>query len=213
MFTQQQVVKLKVGEADVIFDGTLILSSVYLMQEACWATTVAKPGYPEVTEMLEVNSSLSCNFGDLYEVRLLTANSYEVTALVTKLPLMESAESIFNTSYLLNSAEKGEVFTKEEAEVLKRQLDEMSVQIVKIITQVNKVTELTEAQNDYLKSSFNMLHEKLDTGSKESWRQAAYGVVASIGCTFMPDLQTTQSLFQIAGSYISSVPTMLLGSS
>ena len=213
MYTQQEMVTLRVGESKVIFDGTFILSALYMMQTEDWEVTAARPGYSNVTSDLNINCSMNCHFGDLYEVRLLSGGSYEVSFIITKLSMIESAEAIFNSSSIFNNESEDEFFTKEEADILKCQLDEMSAHILKIITQVANVTELTEAQNDYLKSSFNMLYEKLDTGSKESWRQATYGVIASVGCTFMPDVQTAQSLYQVASSYISSVPSMLLGGS
>ena len=73
-----------------------------------------------------------------------------------------------------------------------------------------KHTDTTQAQEEYLKASFAMVNEKLDKSGKGSWRQTAYGLVASVACTFMPDVHAAQSFFQTAGSFLSSIPDLLI---
>ncbi|HCD1288878.1 TPA: hypothetical protein ACF3XN_003292 [Vibrio parahaemolyticus] len=210
MFSEQEVIELKVDDAKLMFNKSLILSVHRSMSSDVWEVRAARPGYTGEASELSVNTAMNCCFGDLYEIRLLAGSPYEASLLVTKLPIMESAESIFNSSSIFGSTQNDEVFTQEEIDVLKRQLDELNARITSLISQV---TELTDVQNKYLEASFSMLNEKLETGSKESWRQCAYGVFASLGCTFMPDAQTTQNLFEIAGAHISSIPSLLLGGS
>ncbi len=210
MYTVQESVSLNVNESKVVLNGLIILSFHQCSQSKHWTVNVARPGYSNSCKDLVINSAINCNFGDLYEVRLLSADPYHAELLITKLPVMESAESIFYSSNIFTSTNNTDNFSNEEVVILKEQLAQLSQRITMLVSEMK---ELTEAQNAYLKSSFNMLNEKLNTGSKESWRQAAYGVVASVACTFMPDAQTAQNLFQIAESYISSAPGLLLNHS
>ncbi|HHQ4474503.1 hypothetical protein [Aeromonas sp. S41-2] len=78
---------------------------------------------------------------------------------------------------------------------------------------IEGLVQLTEIQQDYLEKSFEMLKEKLDQGSKEGWRQAAYGVVTSVACTFATDITSARNLFDIFGTYITSASNFLLTNS
>ncbi|TNI60518.1 hypothetical protein CF125_02930 [Aeromonas veronii] len=75
---------------------------------------------------------------------------------------------------------------------------------------IEELVQLTEIQQDYLEKSFEMLKEKLEQGSKEGWRQAAYGVVTSVACTFASDIYSAKNLFDVFGTYITSASNFLL---
>ena len=107
----------------------------------------------------------------------------------------------------MNDNQSDDNFTQQEITTIKYQLDQLETLVSSFIA---KHTETTQAQEEYLRASFTMLNEKLDKSGKESWRQTAYGVVASVACTFMPDVQTAQSFFQTAGSFLSSIPNLLI---
>lgn len=199
MFESQKIIVLKLNTTELVADHSLTLH--YEKADSAWSVSAGRPGYPNHSSELGTNEAFTCLFSDLFEVRLLDASYTSARILLTKLPVSKEAESIFNQSHFFKGNNTD--FTEREVVILKEQLNLMKKHIEDLV-------QLTEIQQDYLEKSFEMLNEKLDKGSKESWRQAAYGVFTSVACTFAADIYSARNLFDIFGAYITSASNFLL---
>lgn len=202
LFESQEIVVLKQDTTEFVPEHSLTMH--YEKGNVDWYVSTGRPGYPNDGAELGTNEAFTCLFGDLFEVRLLEANYTSARILLTKLPVLKEAESIFNQAHILKGTEPN--FTPQEAEILKDQMDLMKRRIEDLVN-------LTEIQQAYLETSFDMLNEKLAQGSKEGWRQAAYGVVTSVACSFAPDIESAKNLFDVFGTYITSASNFLLTNS
>lgn len=199
LLESQKIIILKQNTTEFVSEHSLTLH--YKKADSGWYVSAGRPGYQNDGSELSANDAFTCFFGDLFEVRLLDAGYTSARILLTKLPLSKEAESIFNQSQFFKGNDTN--FTEQETLILREQMDLMKKRIEDLV-------QLTEIQQDYLEKSFDMLKEKLEQGSKEGWRQAAYGVVTSVACTFASDIDSARSLFDVFGSYITSASNFLL---
>ncbi|WP_124930314.1 hypothetical protein [Aeromonas veronii] len=202
LFESQEIIFLKQNTTEFVPDHSLTLN--YKKGNLDWYVSAGRPGYQNDSATLNINEAFTCFFGDLFEVRLLDVDYDSARILLTKLPVLKEAESIFNQSQFFKGNNTD--FTEKEVVILRKQMDLMRDRIEDLV-------QLTEIQKEYLEKSFEMLKEKLDQGSKEGWRQAAYGVVTSVACTFAPDITSARNLFEIFGTYITSASNFLLTNS
>ncbi|MFA0222694.1 hypothetical protein AB4483_01285 [Vibrio splendidus] len=202
MFETQDIIVLKQNTTEFVQGHSLTIH--YESGNQGWYVSVGRPGYPNDGSELGTNEAFTCLFGDLFEVRLLDADYTSARILLTQLPVLKEAESIFNQSHIFKGTNPN--FTEQEVTILKDQMGLMK-------SRIEDLVKLTEIQQSYLEKSFEMLNEKLEQGSKEGWRQAAYGVVTSVACTFAPDIESAKNLFDVFGTYITSASNFLLSNS
>ncbi|WP_166253904.1 hypothetical protein [Marinobacter salicampi] len=139
-----------------------------------------------------------------YEIRVFNVSSVSAVLNVTELPIVETADTVFQSSSIFRGADENENFSDSEIEALRSQLDALEKKIEELYS-------FSTAEADYTRSAFKLLDDKLATSSKASWRQTAYGVLVSVGLSVSVDLEQAVSFFNMAESYLSSTTNYLLG--
>ena len=165
--------------------------------------TAGKDGLGHEDTKIYLGKSHTFLFQNLYEVRVFKITCSYVTIQVCELPIIDTAEGVFQSSTIFNESTPDEKFNNQEIKALRAQLSSLEAKI-------NDLHKLTDTEANHVKSSFEVLNEKLDTSTKEVWRQTAYGVLVSVGLSISIDINQAVNFYTMAETYLSSATNLLI---
>lgn len=168
--------------------------------------TAGKDGLGDETTEIYLGKSHTFLFQNPYEVRVFKVTGNHVTIQVCELPIIDAAEGVFQSSRIFNESTPDERFNDQEIKALRAQLSSLE-------TKINDLHTLTDSEANHVRSSFEVLNEKLDTSTKESWRQTAYGILVSVGLSISIDINQAVNFYTMAETYLSSATNLLIGKS
>ena len=168
--------------------------------------TVGRDGMGCKFEEIRLNQAHTFTLQNAYEVRVFDIAGDSATVQACELPIIKSAEHVFQSSKIFQKETLDENFSIQEIQTLRHQLTELE-------NKLSDFFEMTTEEAEYSRAAFKLLSQKLDSSSKSSWRQAAYGVLASISLSLSFDLDQDVNYFNLAESYLSTTANLILGKS
>lgn len=206
--TKKEKMDIPFGEMKELFGGDFYVGVYYSDSgtKGLVSVSVGKDGFGTLTEDIFTGQSHTFQLKNPYEIRVFKVSGSYVTIHACELPIIKAAESVFQSSSIFQNIENEEKFDASEIEALRSQLSSLEAKIEELYS-------LTKTEADYTKSAFRLLNEKLDNSSKVSWRQTAYGVLASVGLSVSIDLDQAVHFFNMAESYLSATTNLIVGKS
>ena len=191
------------GGYQEFFDDSLTIHLESDYQKNSAKITVGTDFYDSKEVELKLGHRAVVDFDKSYVIKLLESGSSMAKFSVFEVPNKHDAYiKLFNNT-ISNIEDSEDEFTSSEISELKAQLKELT-------KKMTTLTDLHAEELDYIKASFELLNKKLDEGSKSGWKQAAYGIAASIACAISPEqAQQVISISHEAAGHISNAVTML----
>jgi hypothetical protein len=165
--------------------------------------TVGHDFYDSKEIELKTGHRVVVEFDKSYAIKLLKTESATAKFSVLELPqTFDSYIKLFDNT-ISKVEDSDDSFSNPEILELRAQLQVLT-------EKMTKLTDLHEEELTYIKAALELLNKKLDEGSKSGWKQAAYGVAASIACAISPEqAQQVISISHEAAGHISNAVTML----
>jgi len=189
---QQQIVVRQRESAQAELGGIVISAVKTSLDDA--KVVVGWPGLPNVQETLGVGGALLYETPEgLYEVRLMTTNSYQIEVLLTLIsPRPGFAAGFFD------SDPNNTPFTTIELERIASSLEG-------IRSVMGKRTDITHEKLDFISRKLDEMQAAAERLGRKDWMNLAIGTLTSIIVTAALESSAAKALLQAASAALSWV--------